>query len=484
MDQITHTGDIHPKAAYHRKHVVISDLIAFAALLVFVVIVVVVDQWLKPAFEPTILLVIGVVLALVPALLWQFMFYRLDSAEPEPVANVAKVFVIGLALASAIGIPLTDQFFHVHDWLYRDTPTQVLGSIFIIGGVEAFIVFATVRFFIYDEAEFDERSDGVVYGTAAALGYATALNLQFILSNRGAAIGPAEIFVAETALAHAALGGLLGYFLGKAKMQHEPVWWMSLGFVIAMTLNGVFYLLRGQVVEASTGIFSGGQFPSFAGLLLSGAMAAVMSGLAAYLIRRDVHLTMAGLMPARAADADVGDATSTRVVVIVFVLTLLIGALVWNGAVNTTTAFQADGIRGAYPSYFKATAQPDELLHVTDTLGSGAEFIVIAEPSPASEAMPVQDIATLVTADRASRYPVYKILENGKASVGGIPALRLRFAYVETGGLGRSAPQMKQGIDYVLIKGGRAIIITMITTPEMLQDTTTLFSRFVNSLVL
>ena len=311
MDNSQNSGGLHPKASYHRKNVVVSDLIAFVVLLVFVGVVAVADRLLKPVLDGSLLLVIGVALALVPALLWMFMFYQLDSAEPEPVTDVAKIFVIGLALASAIGIPLTDQLFRVHDWLYRDPLTTTLGSIFIIGGIEAFIVFAAVRFFIYDQPEFDERSDGVVYGTAAGLGYATALNLGFILSNHGAALGSGEIFVAETALAHAALGGLLGYFLGKAKMQHEPVWWMSLGFVIAMILNGLFYLLRGQVVEASAGFFSGGQLPSFAGLLLSGAMAVVMSGLSAYLIRRDVQLTLAGKMPARAADADVGDARST-----------------------------------------------------------------------------------------------------------------------------------------------------------------------------
>lgn len=481
MEHSQNTGGLHPKASYHRKNVVVSDIIAFVALVTFVAIVVVVDRWLKPVLDGSLLLVIGVVLALIPALLWMFMFYQLDSAEPEPVTDVAKIFIVGLALASAIGIPLTDQFFRIHDWLYRDALTAALGSVFIIGGVEAFIVFATVRFFIYDEPEFDERSDGVVYGTAAGLGYATALNLQFILANHGVALGSGEIFVAETALAHAALGGLLGYFLGKAKMQHEPIWWLPIGFVIAMALNGLFYILRGQVEEASSGLFSGAQLPSFAGLLLSGLLAIVVSGLAAYLIRRDVRLTLAGKMPPRAPDADVGEARATWMVVRTFALMLVIGALVWNGAVNGTVAFDKNGVRGAYPSYFTPTARPDELLHVTDTQGSGAEFAITS--APADTGMALQDVATLLTADRASRYAVYKILESGTANVNGANALKLRFTYVDAGGLGRSAPQLMQGIDYVVIKGGRAIVATLITTPDKMQDLTPLFTRFVNNLV-
>ncbi|HEY3291568.1 MAG TPA: PrsW family glutamic-type intramembrane protease [Anaerolineae bacterium] len=482
MEQMQNTGGLHPKASYHRKNVVVSDIIAFAALVIFVAIVVVVDRWLKPVLDGSLLLVIGVVLALIPALLWMYMFYQLDSAEPEPVTDVAKIFIVGLALASAIGIPLTDQLFRIHDWLYRDVLTTALGSIFIIGGVEAFIVFATVRFFIYDEPEFDERADGVIYGTAAGLGYATALNLQFILANYGVALGSGEIFVAETALAHAAMGGLLGYFLGKAKMQHEPVWWLPIGFVVAMALNGLIYIVRGQVEEASSSaLFAVGQLPSFTALLLSGLLAIVVSGIVAYLIRRDVRLTLAGRMPPRAPDADVGEARATWMVVRTFALMLVIGVLVWNGAVNSTVSFDKDGVRGGYPSYFTPSSRPDELLHVTDTQGSGAEFAVIV--SPAATGITLQDVATGLTADRASRYAVYKILESSNASVSGAKAWRQHFTYVDAGGLGRSAPQILQGIDYVVIKDGRAIIATLITSPDKVQDLTPLFTRFVYSLV-
>ncbi|MCL5274480.1 MAG: PrsW family glutamic-type intramembrane protease [Chloroflexi bacterium] len=482
MDNMQASGSLHPKATFQRKNVLASDLIAFLALMVFVSLVVAIDHFLKPALEGQWLLVVGLALALVPALLWMFMFYRLDSVQPEPVTDVARIFVIGLALASALGIPLTDQFFHVRDWLYRDALTTLLGAIFIIGGVQAFIVFVAVRFFIYDEPEFDERCDGVVYGTAAGLGYATAMNLQFILANHGAAIGPGEIFVAEVALVHAALGGLLGYFLGKAKMQREPVWWLPLGFILTMLIGGLFTVLLGQVEEGVISIGANASLPSFTGLLLSGALAVAMSLLVAALIRRDVRLTLAGKMPPRATDADVGDGRATGAVIGTFAVTLVIGALVWNGAVNTTRAFDSGGVRGAYPSYYTRASSPDVRRHVADSLGSGAEFTITASPADAGQT--VQDAATLLAADRGSRYAVYKVLDGGAASVGGAPALRQRFAYVDSGGLGPSAPQMKQGIDYIVITGGRAIVVTLVANPDKIQEVTPLFMRFVNSLSL
>ena len=127
-----------------------------------------------------------------PAAVWLIFFYVQDRLEPEPVGNVIRMFVIGLALAGAIGIPITNQLFAVQTWLYRDPTTTWIASIFVTGAVEAFIIYATVRYFIFDSPEFDERTDGVVYATAAALGYATALNFQFILSNGGEARRPHE----------------------------------------------------------------------------------------------------------------------------------------------------------------------------------------------------------------------------------------------------------------------------------------------------
>jgi hypothetical protein len=151
------------------------------------------------------------------------VFFYQDRLEPEPVGHVARMFVIGLALAGAVGIPLTDQLFRVQEWLYRDTPSQWLGSIFIIGGVEAFLIFATVRYFIFDSPEFDERTDGVVYATAAALGYATALNLHS--SSPAAARGSAAPNLRGELRAEGRSGEC--WDISRPAKLGRPVWWLS-----------------------------------------------------------------------------------------------------------------------------------------------------------------------------------------------------------------------------------------------------------------
>ena len=262
------------KATHQRASVWRSATVAVVGLVIFVGAVFGLDAAFKPNLSGSALLFTGVVLALVPAALWLFFFYQQDRIEPEPVGHVARMFVLGLALAGAIGIPLTTELFRVGDWLYRDTLSTWLGSIFLSGAVEAFIVYAVVRYFISESPEFDERSDGVVYATAAALGYATALNLQFILNSGGAALGPAELAVAEVALSRAAFGGLLGYFLGRAKLEKEPLWWLSAGLVLTALLNGLFSILLGQV-DPGTITFGGAagvNFSTFTGLIVAGVL--------------------------------------------------------------------------------------------------------------------------------------------------------------------------------------------------------------------
>jgi protease PrsW len=469
------------KATYARAGYWRTGLIAIIGLLLFVGAVVALDAALQPQLSGAALVLTGLLLALVPAALWLVFFYQQDRLEPEPVGNVARMFVIGLALAGAIGIPLTDQLFAVQNWLYRDTATTWLASIFVTGAVEAFIIFATVRYFIFDSAEFDERTDGVIYGTAAGLGYATALNLQFILANGGAALGSGEVFVAEVALAHAAIGGLLGYFLGRAKLEQDPVWWLPVGLALAAVLNGLFLILRGQL-DAGTIDFAGqgGGLPSFTGLLLAGILAIIVTGVVSYLINRDIARSLADKQPAVTQDPTVGDRQSNYAAIGTFAVFLLVGGLTMNNAVNATTAFDVAGFQGSVPSGFGTAIGEGDVYRAVDSLGTGAEFAI---QTPAIEPnWTANDVATALAGDRATDFELYKILSSGETTVNGRPAFTQSFAYVENNGLTGAAPEVREGVDYIFVENGRAVVVTLLTTPDDLAEVEPQFARFLNGL--
>ena len=107
-----------------------------------------------------------------------------------------------------------------------------------------------MRIVVFATEEFDERMDGIVYGTIAGLGVATLLNLSHIIDNQGVALGPGVVYTVTTALAQASFGGVMGYFMAQAKFEHKPIWWIPLGVSIAAVLNGTFTWIIDEVSAA------------------------------------------------------------------------------------------------------------------------------------------------------------------------------------------------------------------------------------------
>jgi RsiW-degrading membrane proteinase PrsW (M82 family) len=257
------------------------------ALLVFVAVVTIVARFLPSTFGGGGLLVAGVILAIVPALIWLAFFYQQDRLEPEPKTYILGVFVLGALAASAVGIPLLRDVFRINDWIYSDPLTNLLGSILVVGFTQEFLKFAVVRFSVYQSAEFDERVDGIIYATAAGLGFATMLNFNYVVSRGGVDLGVGVIRIAVAALAHASISGVMGYFLGQAKFEHTPPYYLPAGIVLAAVLNGLFFWAQDVVTVRGMTI------NPFYGLVLAVAVAIVLLGLVFWLIRRANAETLA-----------------------------------------------------------------------------------------------------------------------------------------------------------------------------------------------
>ena len=261
-------------------------------LVVFVVIVFALNTAIKPVFTGSTLVLVGIVLALVPAAIWLAFFYQQDRLEPEPAGYVLGVFALGALLAAAVGTPLLDKVFHVGNWLYTDTLTTILGSILVVGFTQEFLKYAAVRFSIYNSGEFDEPTDGIIYATAAGLGYATVLNIQFVVANGGVNLGAGVIAMSVVALAQASFAGITGYFLGRAKFSADPIWWMPLGVTLAAIANGLFNWLRGRITNGGISL-TGSTANPWLGLILAAVVAAAVMGLLLWLIRRNIKSALA-----------------------------------------------------------------------------------------------------------------------------------------------------------------------------------------------
>jgi RsiW-degrading membrane proteinase PrsW (M82 family) len=254
-------------AALSRRSVWVAQGITIAGLILYVLVV----RLLAPALQAggAAATGVGIVLALVPVLLWLLLFYVQDHREPEPLGYVLRVAAAGAVLAGAVAIPVLRLFART-SWLAAGPLTELLLSILVVGSVQEFCKYLAVRFTVFESDEFDEIADGVTYGTAAGLGLATMANLAFILESPSVAPVPAALRIVVTSLSHAATGGILGYALGRAKMLGEDTRVVR-GYLVAVALNGLIaYALR-EVTRA------GLAYRPWNGLVLAAAVAVVVT---------------------------------------------------------------------------------------------------------------------------------------------------------------------------------------------------------------
>ncbi len=244
-----YTRDEYTRLARENKAAAGPLLVTVGAVVIFAAIMAVLFGLFDWKLEGGWLVVAGLVMAIVPALIWLFAFLQQDRLEPEPKRYVFGVFILGALLAQAVGQPLIRDFFGIQNWASGNALVNILASILIAGFIQEFLKYAAVRYTVFYSGEFDERVDGIIYGAAAGLGYATMLNMQYIISNGGVDLGIGVMRVATTALAQASFAGVVGYFLGIAKFERKGPLWLPLGLTLAAVLNGVVSYVLGQVTR-------------------------------------------------------------------------------------------------------------------------------------------------------------------------------------------------------------------------------------------
>ena len=283
------------RSTLHRLSLWRTEIVQLLALLVYVGIVELIVAVANPHLDGLALGIVSVVLAIIPAVIWMSVFYAQDRSEPEPRTYVAGVAVLGALLAAAIGYPLLTQLIQVSSWVGHDTLTEILGAILVIGFTQEFLKYVAVRFSVFYSKEFDQRIDGVVYGSAAGLGYAAMLNIITVISSGGVDLGPGVIRIVVTQMVHGALGALIGYFLGRDKFDPRRVWWMSAGLTLAAVIDGLFFWVSGEISRSAIRVAASSTagYNPWPSLVLAVALATVLLAGIFYLIRLDVRADVA-----------------------------------------------------------------------------------------------------------------------------------------------------------------------------------------------
>ncbi|PLS16372.1 PrsW family intramembrane metalloprotease [Bacillus sp. M6-12] len=170
---------------------------------------------------------------LAPGLALLSYFYLKDQIETEPLSVVGRAFLFGAFLV----FPL---MFIQYVMETENVFDSNLASAFIQSGLlEEFFKWFILFYAIYNHADFDEPYDGIVYGAAVSLGFATLENVLYLVANGVEhAFGRAVLPVSS----HALFGVIMGYYLGKGKFSSQGMKkkFLLLAFIIPVLLHGTY----------------------------------------------------------------------------------------------------------------------------------------------------------------------------------------------------------------------------------------------------
>ena len=183
---------------------------------------------------------LGVLLiAFAPGLFWLWFFVRLDRIRPSSRRWISLTFLFGMAstIPAAVG-----NLILIPEDLFSPNATLAFISVSmlaVVGPVEETCKFLAIRLGVYRSLHFEEPMDGLVYGAAASLGFASLENLFYVIE-----FGP-EVMVLRapfSTLGHLVFGSVWGYGLG-LRRRGRSAWVVWGNLAGAAILHGVFNIL-------------------------------------------------------------------------------------------------------------------------------------------------------------------------------------------------------------------------------------------------
>ncbi|WP_407268718.1 glutamic-type intramembrane protease PrsW [Radiobacillus sp. PE A8.2] len=172
-----------------------------------------------------------------PTLALMTFFYLKERFDSEPISTVLRTFCYGALLVFPI---MFIQYAFAEEGIGQ---SPFINSFLIIGLLEEFFKWFILVYTIYKYTTFKSLYDGILYGVSISLGFATIENLLYLLSNGieyafGRAIFPVS--------SHALFGVIMGYYLGKAKVQKKyRTLYIAMALFIPIGLHGTYdYILE------------------------------------------------------------------------------------------------------------------------------------------------------------------------------------------------------------------------------------------------
>jgi protease PrsW len=175
--------------------------------------------------------------AVIPsAMLLGFFYFR--DGYPEPPRVVFMTFLLGVLAVAPIWGYIQLHYYAFGELTFEPYLKGLYRAFTLAALPEEICKYAILMFFVRRHSAFDEPMDGLVYGSAASLGFATLENMIYVDAGGWAT----AITRATTAVPlHAMLGAIMGDYIARAKF--DPTRRRSLlirAFVYPLILHGMY----------------------------------------------------------------------------------------------------------------------------------------------------------------------------------------------------------------------------------------------------
>ena len=155
------------------------------------------------------------IVALLPIFLLCYYIYKKDIHE-EPINLLGKIFGLGcLTVIPVFSFEITVGKMFPTDHVY-DFMSLFFNTFVSVGIIEEGFKWIVVKKVGYDNNEFDEIYDIIVYSVFSSLGFACVENVLYVFSN---GFGTAFMRAITAVPGHTCFAVIMGYFLSKAKVS-------------------------------------------------------------------------------------------------------------------------------------------------------------------------------------------------------------------------------------------------------------------------
>ena len=182
--------------------------------------------------------------AIAPAFALLSFFYLRNEMFTEPRRTLVHAFLYGAIITFPV---LFIQYILKAESVIEN---PFVANVIFSSTIEEFFKWIVIFVAILRHVEFDDPYDGILYGVAVSLGFATVENVIFLLS-----FGIEEAFIRAIfpVSSHALFGVVMGYYFGKSKFStnNREKEYLFLAFFGSLALHfsyNTIFTIKGQVL--------------------------------------------------------------------------------------------------------------------------------------------------------------------------------------------------------------------------------------------